>query len=393
MQQNPWARIGVYFSSGDVFALHYREVLDHAGLHVQELDSLTPSDLAGVDVLLLCGYGSLGETTVQAVQDWVFAGGALVCGGSSWGLDAVLGLSGGEQHVSNSTLGATRPSNHWPREAESVRFFGGRLKKAGVCEVLASCGDDLVGLSSRFFGRGLGTFFGVHLGQTIATMQTGLAVECDGIGPGDESARLDDGVLRAEDGIALRFEDRTTVDGAEHPFFGRAHADILKDIWIRSVLHSVDHVGAKVAIFWHWPRHANAVGCLTLDCENFEPEKVALVRRVLIMYGCRAAWLVAMPGYSIDIYRSIKAWDNELGVLFLVDNHSGWHEDKFKIQLTAMSRLAGLPGLTSVRPQDGRWRGWTSFYELCEEAGARISLSKGGRQPGTNGFPFGTCHP
>ena len=30
---------------------------------------------------------------------------------------------------------------------------------------------------------------------------------------------------------------------------------------------------------------------------------------------------------------------------------------------------------------------------MCESAGARLSVSKGGRQPGTAGFLFGTCHP
>jgi hypothetical protein len=35
----------------------------------------------------------------------------------------------------------------------------------------------------------------------------------------------------------------------------------------------------------------------------------------------------------------------------------------------------------------------TKFYAAAEASGARVSLSKGGRQPGTSGFLFGTCTP
>jgi hypothetical protein len=49
--------------------------------------------------------------------------------------------------------------------------------------------------------------------------------------------------------------------------------------------------------------------------------------------------------------------------------------------------------LVTVRPIYGYWRGWDAFYDMCEVGGARVSVSKGGRQPGTAGFLFGTCHP
>jgi hypothetical protein len=111
------------------------------------------------------------------------------------------------------------------------------------------------------------------------------------------------------------------------------------------------------------------------------------------MFGTPAAWMVGLPGYSLDVYRAMRAWEHEVGLLYVSEENGAWHEEKFKIQFTAVSRLTAQPNLMSSRALDGRWRGWKNFYDICEIGGARVSLCKGGRQPGTSGFLFGTSHP
>jgi hypothetical protein len=132
---------------------------------------------------------------------------------------------------------------------------------------------------------------------------------------------------------------------------------------------------------------------LTIESEEFDRDHVNRFYRTLSMFGMPASWLVSMPGYSVDVYRVLRAWDHEIGLLFQTDDSPLGNEERLKIQFTSLARLAAQTNLSAIRSQDGKWRGWTHFYDLCEQAGARISLSKGGRQPGTSGFLFGTCHP
>jgi hypothetical protein len=162
---------------------------------------------------------------------------------------------------------------------------------------------------------------------------------------------------------------------------------------IRAIVQSVDARGLSTPIFWHWPRGAKSAAMLTVDCMEFEREHVNTFHRLLAMFGAPATWMIALPGYSVDVYRAMKAWDHEVGLLYLTDDSAGWNEEKFKIQWSALSRLSAYPSLTASRAYDGRWKGWKTFYDMCEVGGARASVSKGGRQAGTSGFLFGTSHP
>lgn len=389
-----WAKIGVHYPKDDPYASSYREAFDHAGLHLEDVAQINAADISRFHVLLLCGYGKLSDSQVASVSEWVRKGGCVVCSGSAWRLEPLLGLAAETKHLSSSLMRPEKPDRLWPEGAELAHFFGGAHKKATNCEVVAGCDNAGVALSRRKNGKGWAVFLAPHVGQTIRLMQMGRSVECDGIGPSDGSAVLDNGILRAEDGTALEFgRDRCSVEGCDIPFFGYPHADTVRECLLRALFFCTDHRSTVVPMFWHWPRAARGAALLTMDCEEFEPDNVNKLYRTLSMFGMPAAWMVALPGYPVDVYRAIRAWDHEVGLLFLTDDEAGWHEEKMKIQLTAVARLSAQQNMMSARPHDGRWRGWTRFYELCELSGARVSLSKGGRQPGTSGFLFGTCHP
>lgn len=388
-----WAKVAVYFAKDDPYAPFYREALGHSGLTYEKLDEVSAREISRFHVLVLCGYGKLSPGDAEGVSEFVKKGGSVVCSGSAWGLEQLLGIHPESKHVSNALAHPTGEDRLWPSGTESVRFLGGEAHRASSCETVANCGD-WVAISKRKIGKAVAVYVAPHVGQTLRLMQSGKSVECDSIGPSDDSAILDNGILRAEDGTVLDFErDRKTVEGCDTPFFAYAHADAVREMLVRAILFAVDQRGLSVPLVWHWPHNARGTAMLTLDCEEFEREPVNQWHRMLAMFGTPAAWIVGLPGFPLDVYRAMKGWDHELGLLFLTDDQIGWHEEKLKIQFTAMTRLTAHPSLVSARPQNGRWKGWHTFYELCELAGARVSVSKGGRQPGTSGFLFGTSHP
>lgn len=370
----------------------YREAIEHAGLRVEWIEECNPVWIESLDVLLLCGRGSLSDSGKTAVENWVQSGGSLVCSGGFWGLHETLGLEPEGTWVSNALAEPCGDDRLWPEGLASVRFFGGFLATPTQAKPLAQAAGEAA-LTRHAVGLGHAFYVAPHIGQTMQLMQMGRSVECDGVGPSDGSATLDDGKLRDEDGTALSFEhDRTSVDGAA-PFFGRPHADAVREIWIRTILHAAELAKVSVALLWHWPRNAAATAMLSLDCEEFETDRVFRVYRALAMFGCPAAWMVRMPGLSLNAFRAIRSWDHEVGLLFETDDGPGWHEERMKIQLTGMRRASARPTILSVRATGGRWRGYTKPYELAEASGARVYCGRGGRQPGTQGFLFGTCHP
>jgi hypothetical protein len=393
MQSFGWAKIAVFYARKDPYAFGYREALEHAGIPFESIDNLGPRELARFHVLVLCGIGDVEPVDQSGLSDWVRKGGHLICSGSSWSIDSLLGLAPESRHVSSGYLMHHVPDRLWPEGTERTKFFGGTWKKPGECDVIATI-DDGVGISRHRVGKGCTVFLAPHVGQTIRLMQSGRSVECDGIGPSDGSAILDNGTLRAEDGTVLDFEhDRTTVEGSDKPFFATPYSDIIREIFIRAIVEAADQSDLALPIFWHWPHNACGAAMLSVECEEFERDHVNLLHRMLSMFGMPAAWMVGLPGYPIDVYRTMRAWDHEVGLLFQTDDHSGWNEERMKILVTAITRLTGQAYVESARPQDGRWKNWNMFYDLCEASGARISLSKGGRQAGTSGFLFGTCHP
>ncbi len=393
MQPIKWAKIGLYLAKGDEYAPYYREALEHAGFHFDVLETLLQDEVGQYDVILLCGYGQATNLQRSALGAWLQKGGSLIASGSSWGLEPLFGLDGQAKRTSNGVMERPASDRLWPETAERIRFFGGDLWASVRGTNVVPFGN-LTAVNRVQTERGVLTYVGPHIGQTMCQMQMGRSVETDGISPEDGSAHLDDQVLRAEDGIALNFQtDRETAEGAKHPHFFTPHADYLREIWIRAVIEGIESTGTCGLMTWYWPKNAQSVAALSVDCEEFDYDKVHRLHTMLTMFGCQPAWVVATPGYTLDVYRTMRSWGHEIGLLFTGEEGGNWHEERLKIQHLALGRAAGTSSFASSRPVNGQWRSWRQFYEMCDVAGVKLSLAKGGRQPGTSGFGFGTCHP
>ncbi|MBX7132013.1 MAG: hypothetical protein K1X67_04965 [Fimbriimonadaceae bacterium] len=396
MLENEFARVGLLLGS-DPHSAYYREVLEHSGIPFDLLDLKSGFDLSSVDVLVMAGEGELPASMRERLSSWMRLGGSIVCSASLWGLGDVLGLEANYdgRHPSRDLVFPVKAGERaWPDKAGPARFFGGFYARATDAQPIAQTSTGSIAASRRKVGKGVALAFTVHVGQTVALMCMGRSVECDAVGPSDGSARLDDHRLRAEDGIALSFEkDRAQAGTSEHPLFITPHADIVREVWIRLILEAVETTGKRLAMYWPWPNNAEGGACISVDCEEFSPGNVMALHNVLAMAGANAAWLVAQPGYALDVYRSFRKWDHEIGLLFSADEDGHLNDEKLKIQHVAMSRAASIPVLSSIRLPDGGWVRYDRLYELADYTGSKVSLSKGGRQPGTSGFAFGTCQP
>lgn len=388
-----WVRITAHLASRDSYASGFREVLDHFGVRPEYVEPLVPSDLNRTNILVLAGYDTLPATKREGISDWVKNGGCLICVGSAWGMEELLGIASQGRVLSQGCAVPVKASDLWPENSPSIWFAGGSAHKPSGCEVIASLEDGYVALGRARHGRGIAIFIAPHLGQNTLMHQLGRSVESDGLGAADGSARLDDGILRAEDGTYYDFDrHRDQVPGAP-PHFGAAFSDRAKELLLQAILHGVEHSGQAIILPWFWPDQGHAAACLTLECDDNDTEGVVAVHRMLAHLGIPAAWTIQMPGYSNDVYRTIRAREHEVALLFSLDETRPWVEERMRSQITQLGRMASDPHVTAARPANGGWYRRTKFYDMCEHGGARVSLSKGGRQPGTQGFLFGTCHP
>ncbi|HRJ26826.1 MAG TPA: hypothetical protein PLO61_04865 [Fimbriimonadaceae bacterium] len=392
-----FARVGLYLSPDDPYANWYKEALDHFGLAYELIDIALLNQMGAVDVLVLAGAGTLKPDEVELVHRWIRQGGSLVVSPTTWGLDSVLGVMPRNESAQPSRellVPALDDPTLWPEGAPASLFFGGTYIDRTDAEVLATTSNRAPAATERKWSNGAGYFLCAHLGQTMALMQSGRSIETPIVGPSDGSCHFDHRSMKAESGSQLDFwRDRLQTENTPNAYFNEPHADVIKEFWFRLILRAIDRSGKRAAIAWMWPQNAVGAACVSIECEEFNIAHVNAIYKMLVMMGAPATWLVGLPGYPQDVYRQLIKWGHDVGMLFITDDSAGWSEERMKIQHLALSRAASLSNMISARPVAGRWFRHQVFYDLCEVAGSRISLSKGGRQAGTSGFLFGTAHP
>lgn len=375
MMDSPFARVALWTASDDPWARFERDVIHHAGIVVEDLTAAGWHDLEGYDALILSGKGVLNSEQAEAAMRFAQTG-VIIASGCHWGIGSTLGI----RPDPNLTLARSELE----LDGRSIRFFGGSACWSAGAEVLSLTGTGHVARAR--YGRT--TFFAPRVGETIGRMLMGRSVEAAAICPNDRSAEFFRNSLHAEDGVLLDFEtDRHNGN------FGIAHGDSIRTAWIATILEALKGTGKSPVLAWHWPDNAEAVATVAIQCRECSPINVDKAQRLLAMLGGQATFLVAPPGYPLDIYRQLKRSGHEVGLLFTADDGPTWTEERFKVQHLAISRTASIPHLVSARPADARWWRLDRFYRMVEVAGTRLSLSKGGIQPGTSGFLFGTCHP
>ncbi|MBX3096259.1 MAG: hypothetical protein KF812_05300 [Fimbriimonadaceae bacterium] len=387
---NRFADIALLLAPDDPYAGWYREALLHAGIPFQEIKEQNFSRLPEFSLLILGGPGSFTESKRNQVSDWcdVNQGRIVACGGT-WGLDVILGV--GEEGGRNNRVTIQPGSSAerlWPVGAKaSYGYRSARLEPKGAQVALKDAnGKPLVTRNPR------GLVIAPDLGATMALLLLGRAVEGSTYLGDDKGLFGPDDFGRVDDGTHLAHpDDRGSIEGVEFPIHERPHVDTMREIFLRSVVEACDLSGRSLALPWYWPGGADACAAVSVDVDDLNIEHLLVTVSSLQRFGMPATWMIPVPGVPQDAFRAIRRIGHAIGVLFRGERDT-FSADQLKVQQSQIARASGS-AVTACRSVEGHWHRRTALYEFMAEIGLQYSCNKGPRQPGTTGFPFGTCHP
>lgn len=381
------------------------EILRRAGAFFQQAAPAALESVAqrGQIVVVLAGNLALAASQREALATWVQEGGALVGIGGTSGLDEVFGVAGGMPLAEGwiKPGGAPHPLTAGLRS--SLHVFGGYAVKKGTATVVAEFesrgrGPRGSAILENRFGRGRAVLLAPDLVFSIVHIQQGLPVLQDGKPPGDDSAPLDDGALKAEDGLVLDWHrDRSLPVPGGPPVFLEPASDELREIILRAVFYCAQQQGIALPVLWYWPRGLAAVGLVSHDSDGNDPAKAAAMLEVMNRCRTKSSWCVQFPGgYPSEFYRKLQ--DQEFEIALHYDAMTGgpqtsWSKENFLRQHRWLLAEAGLREIASNKNHYTRWEGRLDFFRWCESAGIVCDQTRGPSKKGTVGFPLGGSQP
>ncbi|MCS7223758.1 MAG: hypothetical protein NZ959_04270 [Armatimonadetes bacterium] len=350
-------------------------------------------------LFLIQGKCRLTQQERDALRHFVESGGALIVIGADLGLGDLLGvdikgpLTDGWLRLKSHSIGCGLKS--------SLHIFGGVRALARdptdcvgylVNDREENIGDAIV---IRRFGRGLTIFLAPDVTRSILHIQQGLRIEEDGSPAPDGSAPIDDGILKAEDGLVLDWEkDRIKVNGL--PFFGRPITDELRILLLQTILFAASEKNLPLPMISLWSKGRRAMGLVSHDTDGNDPELGYALLEEVNRIGIESCWCIIYPGqYPKDLYRRIVDSDGEIALHYDALTESPltrWSQKSLRGQRDWLIRETGFSPVSNKNHYT-RWEGRLEFYRWCQQLGLRAEQSKGPSKLGTLGFPFGGCHP
>ncbi len=381
------------------------EILQRAGLFFEHL---SPEDLPSLPrraqpIVVLAGDLRLTAEQHQALDTSVKSGGSIVGIGGMSGLDEIFGVSG-RSPVAEGWLKVSAPDH--PVMAglrSSLHVFGGFTAKTGSAATLAEldAGNPAVegsAIVENRWGKGRALLMGPDLIFSIVHMQQGLPVLQDGRPAPDGSAAINDGVLKAEDGLVLDWQrDRHPMRPDGVPVFIEPVSDELREIILRGVFYLARQQGVSLPALWYWPRGLDAVGLISHDTDQNEPDKAAALLEVMNRCRVKSTWCILYPGgYPREFYRRLQGQGFEIGLHY--DAMTGgprtsWSRDNFVLQHRWLVEETGLHHIATNKNHYTRWESRLDFFRWCEELGVNSDQTRGPSKQGTIGFPLGGSQP
>jgi hypothetical protein len=363
--------------------------LRRAGLFFEEVSPSRLPALAGrsKSVVLLAGNLPLAASEREALAAWVQEGGSLLGIGGTSGLDQVFGVTGASPLAEGwlRVTAAGHPITAGLRS--SLHVFGGYGVKLGSAIALADVdtanriarGGAIV---ENRFGRGMAVLLAPDLLFSIVHIQQGVPVLQDGRPAPDGSARTNEGVLKAEDGLVLDWQrDREPVAPDGGALFLEPVSDELREIILRGIFHLARQQSIALAMLWYWPRGLKAVGHISHDTDGNDPRKAVAMLEVMNRAKIKSTWCTLFPGgYPAQFYGDLKRQGFEIALHYDAmtgGEHTSWSRENFLLQHRWLLREAGLRHITSNKNHYTRWEGQT----------------RGPSKKGTIGFPLGGSQP
>lgn len=384
---------------------YIREVLGRAGLFFEELPSDHLPWLAERPqaIVLLAGNLRLDADQREILARWVDGGGWLIGIGGTSGLDAVFGV-GDVRRLSEGWIKLTADDHPVTSGLRSsLHVFGGCVvKPAGATAVAeletvnrAAQGSAIL---ERRAGAGRAILLAPDLLFSIVHIQQGSPVFQDRIAAPDGSAATDDGILKAEDGMALDWQrDRTPMQPDGVPAFLEPITDELRELILRSVLYAASQRGVALPLLWYWPRRLPAIGMISHDTDGNDPARAQALLEAMNRCQTKSTWCVLYPGgYPAEFYRTLRQQGYEIALHFDAKEARAttcWSFESLRFQHRWLLDEAGLDQLTSNKNHYTRWEDRLDFWRWCERVGIRCDQTRGPSKQGTIGFALGGSQP
>ena len=385
--------------------VYITEILRRGGFFFEQLSPARLQSLPGHPnpIVLLAGDLRLTSAQRQLLTTLVEKGGSLIGIGGTSGLDEVFGVRG-ERPLSEGWIKVTAQDH--PVTAglrSSLHVFGGYAVQTGSATSLAQLESARQGakgsaIAENLFGKGRAVLLGPDLLFSIVHIQQGVPVFQDGKPAPDGSAQVNDGELKAEDGLVLDWQrDRTPMQPDRVPAFLEPVSDELREIILRSILHVARGQGITLPMIWYWPRGLKAVGHVSHDTDGNDPSKAEALLDVMNGCSVKSTWCTLYPGgYPREFYRTLREQDFEIALHY--DARSGgpetsWSKENFILQHRWLMKETGLDHVASNKNHYTRWEGRLDFLRWCEEVGINSDQTRGPSKKGTIGFPLGGSQP
>ncbi len=381
------------------------EVLRHAGLSYEPL-SVAQLDAAlqqRTRLLLLVGDVALTDAQRTQLGDWVQQGGALIGLGGTSGLDELFGVTRGKPVMEG-----------WIQVEDSAHPITAGLRSSlhvfGGCAVQPQAGKSLAVFQSgpqgakgsaiveHRCGKGVAVLLAADLMFSIVHLQQGLPVLQDAVPDAAGTAAVNDGELKAEDGLVLDWDrDRTVMEPDGVPIFLEPVCDELRTLVLRSIFHSAQTCGVTLPLLWYWPDKLPAVGHISHDTDGHDPQKAVALLEVLRKIDVQTTWCTLYPGgYPSEFYETLLQNGYEIALHYDArtgDKDTCWSKQNLLMQYRWLQETASVQEIVSNKNHYTRWESRLDFFRWCEEAGILTDQSRGPSKQGSIGFPLGGSHP
>jgi hypothetical protein len=381
------------------------EILRRAGLFFEPLPPARLEELFQRPpcVVVLAGHLPLTARQRQALTTWVNRGGSLLGLGGTSGLDEVFGVKS-ESPLAEGWLKISADDHPVTRGLRSsLHVFGGYTFKPGSAATLASAeaGNHVArggAILENRFGKGRAMLLGPDLIFSIVHIQQGISVLQDGKPAPDGSAVINEGTLKAEDGLVLDWQrDRSPAAPDGGQIFLEPISDELRELILRGVFHLAREQRLLLPVLYYWPRALEGVGLISHDSDGNDPAKAAELLEVMRWCDVKSTWLILYPGgYPSDFYRRLKQHGFEIGLHYDANTggpHTSWSKENFLFQHRWARQTTGVERLYSNKNHYTRWEGRLDFWRWCEEVGMHSEQTRGPSKKGTIGFPLGGSQP
>lgn len=391
----------------NVFASAYEEMIAHRGIPFDRLAGA--ADARRHDIVLLASDPD--DDSAERFLDYARAGGIVVsCGGlrscsramgyapvaPSGPAYAVIDPPDGELAFMTDLSGGGR--------AMGLRFLYAEPWVARNPD--RTIGDRTPGLRHQSegiqllheidVGEGIVARFALDISATVVALQQGPApVLTDGAPAPDGTADLDDGVLKADDSMALDWEHDRYRSSTGHPFFAHPYADWWRELLVGYLIRLAYRRGLSLPFTEYWPSGPQRVLMVSHDSDGNADEHARSTLGLLRESRLASTWCILEPGYSIEVCLHAHEAGNELAFHYnaVAADGGSWGSAEFTRQLEALrSKLHGVD-IVSNKNHLTRFEGWGELFEWCEATGIEADQTRGPSKRGNLGFVFATCHP